>query len=68
MAGGVAKDGAVRIRRVVCAVDCGTLVNPDIVRDQIQSAIIFGIYGGASPALKKGEQAWLTTRSLRCEN
>jgi isoquinoline 1-oxidoreductase subunit beta len=43
MAGGVAKDGAVRIRRVVCAVDCGTVVNPDIVRDQIQSAIIFGI-------------------------
>ena len=38
-----AKDGAVRVRRVVCAVDCGTVVNPDTVRAQIQSAIIFGI-------------------------
>jgi len=39
----VAKDGAVRVRRVVCAVDCGAVVNPDTVRAQIQSAIIFGI-------------------------
>jgi isoquinoline 1-oxidoreductase beta subunit len=39
----VAKDGAVRVRRVVCAVDCGTVVNPDTVRAQIQSAINFGI-------------------------
>ena len=39
----VAKDGAVRVRRVVCAVDCGTAVNPDTVRAQIQSAIMFGI-------------------------
>ena len=34
---------AVRVRRVVCAVDCGTVVNPDTVQAQIQSAIIFGI-------------------------
>jgi len=39
----VASDGAVRVRRVVCAVDCGTVVNPDTVEAQIQSAIIFGI-------------------------
>jgi isoquinoline 1-oxidoreductase subunit beta len=39
----VAKDGAVRVRRVVCAVDCGTVVNPDTVRAQIESGIIFGI-------------------------
>ncbi len=39
----VAKDGAVRVRRVVCAVDCGTVINPDTVRAQIQSAIIFGV-------------------------
>jgi isoquinoline 1-oxidoreductase subunit beta len=38
----VAKDGAVRVRRVVCAVDCGTVVNPDTVQAQIQSGIIFG--------------------------
>jgi isoquinoline 1-oxidoreductase subunit beta len=39
----VAKNGAVRVRRVVCAVDCGTVVNPDTVQAQIQGAIIFGI-------------------------
>jgi isoquinoline 1-oxidoreductase subunit beta len=39
----VAKDGTVRVRRVVCAVDCGTVVNPDTVRAQIQSAVMFGI-------------------------
>jgi len=39
----VSKNGAVRVRRVVCAVDCGTVVNPDTVLAQIQSAIIFGI-------------------------
>ena len=39
----VSKDGSVRVRRVVCAVDCGTVVNPDTVQAQIQSAIIFGI-------------------------
>jgi isoquinoline 1-oxidoreductase subunit beta len=39
----VSRDGAVRVRRVVCAVDCGRVVNPDTVRAQIQGAIIFGI-------------------------
>jgi isoquinoline 1-oxidoreductase beta subunit len=39
----VARDGAVRVRRVVCAVDFGTFVNPDTVRAQIQSATMFGI-------------------------
>jgi isoquinoline 1-oxidoreductase beta subunit len=39
----VSKDGAVRVRRVVCAVDCGTVVNPDTVRAQMESGIIFGI-------------------------
>jgi isoquinoline 1-oxidoreductase beta subunit len=39
----VSKDGQVRVRRVVCAVDCGTVVNPDTVEAQVQGAIIFGI-------------------------
>ena len=39
----VAKNGSVRVRRVVCAVDCGIVVNPDTVQAQVQSAIIFGI-------------------------
>ena len=32
-----------RISRVFCAVDCGLAVNPEIVRAQMESGIIFGI-------------------------
>jgi isoquinoline 1-oxidoreductase subunit beta len=39
----VAKDGNVRVRRVVCAVDCGIAVNPDTIAAQVQSAAMFGI-------------------------
>jgi len=39
----VSKNGAVRVRRVVCALDCGTVVNPDTVQAQVQSAVVFGI-------------------------
>jgi isoquinoline 1-oxidoreductase subunit beta len=38
----VSNAGAVRVQRVVCAVDCGTVVNPDTVRAQAESAIMFG--------------------------
>jgi CO/xanthine dehydrogenase Mo-binding subunit len=44
------KDGAVRVHRVVCAVDCGRAVNPDGVRAQMESAIVYGL----SAALKSG--------------
>jgi CO/xanthine dehydrogenase Mo-binding subunit len=39
----VSRDGEVRIRRVVCAVDCGQIVNPDTIKAQIEGGIIFGI-------------------------
>jgi isoquinoline 1-oxidoreductase subunit beta len=39
----VSKNGAVHVRRVVCAVDCGAAVNPDTVKAQLQSGVIFGI-------------------------
>jgi isoquinoline 1-oxidoreductase beta subunit len=39
----VSKRGEVRVERVVCAVDCGTIVNPDIVKAQMESGIVFGI-------------------------
>src|SRR2546430_13907042 len=42
----VSKDGAVRVRRGVCAVDSGTVVNPDTVQAQIQSAVVFGVTAG----------------------
>jgi len=39
----VANDGAVRITRVVCAVDCGTVINPSTVVAQMESGIVFGL-------------------------
>jgi isoquinoline 1-oxidoreductase beta subunit len=37
------QDGKPRVHRVVCAVDCGTVVNPNIVAQQMESAVIFGL-------------------------
>jgi CO/xanthine dehydrogenase Mo-binding subunit len=37
--------GDIRVRRIVCAVDCGTIINPDTVTAQIQSGVVYGISG-----------------------
>lgn len=39
----VSDDGKVKVDRVVCAVDCGTVVNPDTVEAQMQGAIVYGL-------------------------
>jgi len=39
----VARDGSVRVHRVFCAIDCGTVINPDTVQAQIQSGVMFGV-------------------------
>jgi isoquinoline 1-oxidoreductase beta subunit len=38
----VDENGNIRVNRVVCAVDCGKVVNPDNVAAQMQSGIVFG--------------------------
>ncbi|MEX0604332.1 MAG: molybdopterin cofactor-binding domain-containing protein [Marinobacter sp.] len=35
--------GEIQVHQVACVVDCGQVVNPDIVRDQMESGIIFGL-------------------------
>jgi isoquinoline 1-oxidoreductase beta subunit len=37
------QDGVLRVHRVVCAVDCGTVVNPGIVAQQMEGAVVFGL-------------------------
>lgn len=48
--------GRVRVQRVVCAIDCGRIVNPDTIAAQMESGIIFGLsaalYGAIT--LKQG--------------
>ena len=41
--------GKVRVEKIVCAVDCGIVVNPDGARSQIEGSLLFGV----SNALKE---------------
>jgi isoquinoline 1-oxidoreductase beta subunit len=41
-------DRSIRVHRVVAAVDCGTVVNPDIVAAQVESAIVYGLTAALS--------------------
>jgi CO/xanthine dehydrogenase Mo-binding subunit len=52
----VSKSGEVRVHRIVCAVDCGTVVNPDTVKAQVEGGIVFGISGAlwGEVTLEKG--------------
>jgi len=42
--------GAFKVERVVCAVDCGTAINPDVIKAQMEGGIGFGL-----GAILKGE-------------
>ena len=37
------KDGAVKVEKVTCAVDCGVPVNPDVIRAQMEGGIGYGL-------------------------
>jgi isoquinoline 1-oxidoreductase beta subunit len=48
--------GAVKVHRVVCAIDCGRIVNPDTIAAQMESGIVFGLSAALHGAitLEKG--------------
>jgi isoquinoline 1-oxidoreductase subunit beta len=50
-------DGSVKVDRVVCAVDCGRAINPDVIRAQMEGGIGFGLGGVlyGEVTLDKGE-------------
>jgi isoquinoline 1-oxidoreductase beta subunit len=39
----VGADGKVRVNRVVCAADCGQIVNPDTVTAQMEGSVVYGL-------------------------
>jgi isoquinoline 1-oxidoreductase subunit beta len=39
----MSRDGKVQVHRVVCAVDCGQVVNPSIVTAQVEGSVIFAL-------------------------
>ncbi len=45
------RNGALRVHRVVCAVDCGQVVNPAGVQQQIESGIVFGLTAALKGAI-----------------
>jgi isoquinoline 1-oxidoreductase/isoquinoline 1-oxidoreductase beta subunit len=36
-------DGRIRVTRVFCVVDCGVVINPDVVTAQMEGGILFGL-------------------------
>ncbi len=43
--------GAVRVHRVVCAVDCGWTVNPETIESQVQGGVVFGLTAALKGAI-----------------
>jgi isoquinoline 1-oxidoreductase beta subunit len=43
--------GAVRVHRVVCAVDCGLAVNPSTIAAQMQGGIVYGLAAALTGAI-----------------
>jgi isoquinoline 1-oxidoreductase beta subunit len=39
----VASDGSIRVHRIVCAADCGIVINPDTIAAQVEGGILFGL-------------------------
>ncbi|MBM4170234.1 MAG: xanthine dehydrogenase family protein molybdopterin-binding subunit [Ignavibacteria bacterium] len=39
----VSPDGRVRVHRMVCAIDCGPVVNPDTIEQQIEGGVVFAL-------------------------
>ena len=54
-------DGGVKVDRVVCAVDCGVAINPDVIRAQMEGGVAFGLsailYGAITLKNGKVEQS-----------
>ena len=48
----VEADQRLRVLRAVCAVDCGRIVNPNIVRQQVEGALLFGIAAATGNAIR----------------
>ncbi len=39
----VDSEGTVTVHKVYCAIDCGDVINPDIVKAQVEGGIVFGL-------------------------
>ena len=51
MAEATAEENAIKVSRLVAVVDCGRVVNPDIVRGQVEGALIWGLAAALGDAV-----------------
>jgi isoquinoline 1-oxidoreductase beta subunit len=68
----IAADGSLKVHRIVCAVDCGMVVNPDTIAAQVQGGTFFGLtaalYGAITLKNGRVEQGNFDTyRPLRID-
>jgi len=47
----VSTGGGVRVHKVVCAIDCGSVVNPDTVKAQVEGGVAFGLTAALKSAI-----------------
>jgi len=50
-------DDRIKVHKVTCVVDCGLAVNPDVIRAQMEGAVMFGLTAAlhGKLGLEKGE-------------
>ena len=53
-----ATDGQLQLHRVVCAIDCGSVVNPGILAQQMEGAVVF--------TLNRACRRWSQRRPMHC--
>jgi isoquinoline 1-oxidoreductase beta subunit len=39
----VSTDGSINVRRIVCAADCGVVVNPNTIAAQVEGGVLYGL-------------------------
>jgi CO/xanthine dehydrogenase Mo-binding subunit len=59
---GVDGDGAVRVLRLVAAFECGAIVNPEHLRNQVEGALLMGLGGALFEAVEFDEGKILNPR------
>ena len=57
--------GAVRVRRMVTAFECGAIVNPEHLRNQVEGAMVQGLGGALFEAVRFGDGIVTTDRFSR---
>src|SRR5207245_8290242 len=55
----------IRVRRVVTAIDCGLIVNPEGVRNQVEGSTVMGLGGALYEAMEIGDGMILNTSLSR---